>query len=101
MMETVDEQEKVTQNRIKDGVEGVIHNKIGSRFSRVGSVEICNGPPFKLLGYNADTEAGMQILEGTFILPTGTDPSTVIILKEIASILRLVGDGEVSIIRTK
>ena len=82
-------------------MEDPINNEIGSRFSRTGSVPICNGSNFEVLWYNTDTEAGMQILEGTYIPPTGTDPSTVIILKEIARILRLMGDGEVSIIRTK
>ena len=86
MVEAVDKEGKATQHRIKDGVKGAIHNKIGSRFSRAGSVSIYNDPIFELLGYNADTEAGMQILEGTFILPTGTDLATVIILKEISRI---------------
>ena len=43
----------------------------------------------------------MEILEGTFKLPQGTDPATVIILNEILRIWRLMGDGEVSIIITK
>ena len=57
-------------------------------FSRAGSVWICNGPVFELLEYSADTKSGMQILEGTFVPTTGTDPATVIILKEIAQTLR-------------
>ena len=43
----------------------------------------------------------MEILEGTFKPPKGTDPATVIILNEISRIWRLIGDGEVSIIITK
>ena len=62
---------------------------------------ICNGPLFELLGYNTDTEAGMEILEDTFKSPTGTHPATVIILNKIVRIWRLMGDGEVSIIITK
>ena len=62
---------------------------------------ICNGPIFGLLGYNADAEAGMEILEGTFIPPKGTDPATIIILNKIARIWKLMGDGEVSIIIAK
>ena len=38
---------------------------------------------FELLGHNTNTEAGMHILEGTFVPFTGTGPATVIILKEI------------------
>ena len=41
---------------------------------------------FELLGYNVDTEAGAEILEGTFELTPGTDPAMIIILKEIARI---------------
>ena len=82
-------------------MERAIHNEISPRFSRAGSAPIYNGPLFELLGYNADTEAGMEILEGTFKPPRGTDPATVIILNEISRIWRLMGEGEVSIITTK
>ena len=93
MVETVVEDRKVTQHHTKDSVERAIHNEIGPRFSRAGSAPICNGPLFELLGYNADTEAGMEILEGTFKPPLGTDPTTVIILNKISKIWRLEGDG--------
>ena len=43
----------------------------------------------------------MEILEGTFIPPKGTDPATLIILNEIARIYKLMGEDEVSIIVTK
>ena len=43
----------------------------------------------------------MEILEGTFTPPKGTDPATIIILNEIARIYKLIGEGEVSIIITK
>ena len=101
MVETVVEDRKVTQHHTKDSVERAIHNEIGPRFSRAGSAPIYNGPLFKLLGCNADTEAGIEILEGTFKPPKGTDPATVIILNEILRIWRLMGDGEISIIITK
>ena len=101
IVETVDEDGKVTQHRTKDEVEHAIHNGISPRFSRAESAPICNGPLFKLLGYNADTEAGMEILEGTFKPPQDTDPATFIILNKISRIRRLIGDGEVSIIIIK
>jgi hypothetical protein len=44
MVETVDEEGKVTQHRTKNGVEDAIHNNIGFIVSRVGIVEICNCP---------------------------------------------------------
>ena len=43
----------------------------------------------------------MEILEGTFTPPKGTDPATIIILNEIARIYKLMGEGKVSIIITK
>ena len=89
------------QHRTKEGVESAIHEELDARFDRASSAPICNGPLFELLGYNADTKAGMEILEGTFIPPKGTDPATVIILNEIARIYKLMGEGEVSIIITK
>ena len=92
MVETVYKDGTVTQHCTKDSVERAIHREIGTRFSRVGSVAICNAPLFELLGYNADTEAGMKILEGTFKPPTGIDSATVIILNEISKIWRLMGD---------
>ena len=101
MVETVDEDGTVTQHHIKDGVERAIHSKIGPRFSRARSAAIYNDPLFELVGCNADTNAGMDILEGTFKPPTGTDPVMVIILNKILRILRLMGDGEVSIIIIK
>ena len=67
-VKTVDEDGKVTQHRIKDGVECAIRNEISPIFSRTGSAPICNGPRFELLGYNTDIEAGMEILEDTFKL---------------------------------
>ena len=85
----------------KETVEEAIHGKINPRFSRAKSAPMCNGPLFELLGYNADTKAGAQILEGTCVPPPGTDPATGIILQEIARMWRLMGEGEVNIIITK
>ena len=70
----------------RETAEETIHNEISPRFSRAKSAQMCNGPLFEMLSYNADTEAGAQILEGTFVPPPGTDPATIIILNEIARI---------------
>ena len=93
MMETVVSDGNRVQCTAKELVEAAIHGEISPRFGRAGGAPICNGPLFELLGYNADTEAGAEILEGTFEPPPGTDPATIIILKEIARIWRLVGEG--------
>eukprot|EP00986_Skeletonema_menzelii_P020518 scaffold31443_cov531-Skeletonema_menzelii.AAC.1 len=43
----------------------------------------------------------MQILEGTFEPPAGTDAATIILLEEIARIWEKVGEGEVNIVVTQ
>ena len=91
MEETVDKSVKVTQHRTKESVETAIYEEIGTRFDRASSAPICNGPLFELLGCNTNIEAGMEILEGTFVPPKGTDPATVIILNKIARIRKLIG----------
>ena len=63
------------QHQTKEGVETIIHDEIDTRFDKASSAPICNGPLFELLGYNVDTSAGMEILEGTFTPPKGMDPS--------------------------
>ena len=63
MAETIDAEGKQVQCTTQELVEAVIHGEISPRFSRAGSTPICNGPLFELLGYNADTEGGVEILE--------------------------------------
>ena len=101
MVETVDSDGKRMQCTAKESVEAAIHGEISPRFGRAGGAPICNGPLVELLGYTADMEAGAEILEGTFEPPPGTNPATIIILKEIARMWRLMGEGEVSVIITK
>ena len=93
MVETINAEDKRVQCTTQELVEAAIHGEISSRFSQAGSAPICNGPLFELLGYNADTEAGAEILEGTFEPPPGTDPATITISKKIARIWRLMGDA--------
>ena len=62
MVETIDKSEKVTQHWTKESVEAAIHKEIGTRFDRASSATICDDPLFELLGYNTDTEVGMEIL---------------------------------------
>ena len=76
MAETINAEGNQVQCTTQESVEAAIHWEISLRFSRAGSAPICNGPLFELLGYNADTEAEAEILEGTFKPPPGTDPAT-------------------------
>ena len=48
---------------------------------------VCKGNLFDLLGYSADTQMAIEILEGTFDPPVGMDePTTRLISKEMARI---------------
>eukprot|EP00984_Skeletonema_dohrnii_P008234 scaffold3021_cov182-Skeletonema_dohrnii-CCMP3373.AAC.3 len=88
----------VTEYINKEEIEKAVMEELTSRFGRAGSAPICQGVLYDLLGTYADTEAAVQILEGTFTPPTDADGPTLIILEEIARIWQLMGEGEVSIV---
>ncbi|KAK1748959.1 hypothetical protein QTG54_000898 [Skeletonema marinoi] len=91
----------VTEYVNKEEIEKAVMEELTSRFGRAGSAPICQGVLYDLLGTYADTEAAVQILEGTFTPPTDADGPTLIILEEIARIWQLMGDGEVNIVITQ
>ena len=82
---------------VKEDVEAAIHEEIDVRFGRADSAPICRGPLFDLLGYTADTDAAVEILQGTFKPPEGTSEGTKIILREIARIWQLLEAKEIDI----
>ena len=57
---------------MKEDVEAAIHEEIDVRFGRADSAPICRGPLFDLLGYTTDTDAAVEILQGTFRPPEKT-----------------------------
>ena len=59
---------------------------MSGRFSQADIAPICQGALFDLLGYSADTEVALAILEGTFVSPPGTTPTKIIILEDISRI---------------
>lgn len=87
----------VTEYTTKDDIEKAVMEELSSRFGRASSAPICQGVLYDLLGTYADTDAAMQILEGTFAPPPDADGPILIILEEIARIWRLIGEGEVSV----
>jgi sentrin-specific protease 1 len=91
----------VTEYVNKEEIEKAVMEELTSRFGRAGSAPICQGVLYDLLGTYADTDAAVQILEGTFTPPTDADGPTLIILEEIARIWQLMGDGEVNIVITQ
>ena len=60
----------------KYDMEEAIGESIMDRSTQADSAPICQGALFDLLGYGADTETAVEILEGTFVAPEGTDRYT-------------------------
>ena len=87
--------------KTKEDIEAALAETLGDRFGLAKSSELCHGPLFDLLGYHAGTEAGQQILEGTFVPPPETSPATCLILEEIGRIWKKMQDGAVDITVTK
>ena len=87
--------------RTKEEVEEMIPRYLGDRFGSAGSADVCNGALFELLGYSADTETAVKILEGTWTPPPLTPPTTILILEEVAKIWKKMADREVDIVVTR
>ena len=60
---------KTKECNTKEEVEQGIGEEISGRFSQADSALIYQGALFNLLGYLADTEAALAIIEGTFVPP--------------------------------
>lgn len=96
-VEVPQEDGSVIEHTTKETIEHALMSELSTRFGRAESAPICQGALFDLLGVYADTEAAIQILEGTFDPPPDSDARTVVLLKEIARIWQKIGEGEVSI----
>ena len=85
----------------KKECEQAIMKEITERFERAKSAPICQGALFDLLGYGANTETAIEILEGRFEAPEGTAEATLTLFEEIARIWKQMESGEVDIKVTK
>ena len=90
----------ITVHEGKEECERVIMEEISVRFEQAKSALICKGNLFDLLGYSADTQTAMKILEGRFDPPAGMDEPTRLIFKEMARIWKKMKSGEVDIVVT-
>ena len=70
----------------KEVCKRVIMEEISVMFERGNSAPICQGNVFELLGYSADTQTAVEILEGRFDPPAGMDKPTRLIFEETAKI---------------
>ena len=85
----------------KESMEDAVAKEIMPRFKRADNAPICQGALFELLGYSANTETAIEILEGRFTPPDDTDGPTLLLFEEIARIWALMEAGEVDIVVTK
>ena len=67
-------------------MEEAIKGTILDRPTKADSAPICQGALFDLLGYGADTETAVEILEGRFVAPEGTDRYTLLLFEEMSRI---------------
>ena len=81
--------ECVTKEQVKEAIGG----EIDTRFNKADSAQLCQGALFELLllGYSANTDTALAIIEGTFTPPPKTTAATRIILEEIARIWEKMG----------
>ena len=90
-----------TRHTTKATVERAIAGEILPRFARASSAPICQGALFGLLGYGANTETAIEILERRFVPPEDTDGPTMLLLDEIGRIWSEMEAGNVNIVVTK
>ena len=86
--------ERTTQETVEQGIFSEVHNK---RYTLAGEAPICNGDLFQDFGYLANTPASHAVLDGTYKMPTDSDPATADLFTEIAAIRTLIPKDSVSI----
>jgi hypothetical protein len=87
-----------TQADIHEAIWSNIHRK---RFYLAEEAPICNSPLREAFGYNADTEAGEEVLSGTYEFEQGFDDATRRICQEVAAIRAVVPEDSVDAIVRK
>ena len=76
----------ITVHEGKEKCKRVTMEEISVRFEQAKSTLVCKGNLFDLLGYSADTQTGVEILEGRFDPPAGMDKLTRLIFEEMVRI---------------
>ena len=84
----------------KYDMEEAIGESIMDRSTQADSPPIYQGALFNLLGYGANTETALEILEGTFVAPKGTDRYTRLLFDEMHRIWKEMESGNVDIVVT-
>jgi hypothetical protein len=84
----------------QEELERVVREMTQHRFTMADSSPLCNGLLGEQLGYFADTDTAIQILEGTFEPPPGVPDSTILVLEEIGNITAKITRGKVRLTLT-
>ena len=86
--------EHTTQSSVEQTIFTEIHNK---RYTLAGEAPICNGALFDEFGYTANTAAGREVLDGTYVAPDGTDQPTLELFAAVAEIRKRIPQDSVPI----
>lgn len=86
---------------IKKQCEQAGHDELDLHFDRAKSARVYQRALFGLLGYKVDSKTAVNILEGKFDAPAGTDGATLLLFHEISNIWKSMKDGKVDIVITK
>ncbi len=87
-----------SQDEVHEAIWSNIHRK---RFFLAETAPICSGHSRELFGYNSDTIAAEEVLDGTYNLEEITDTATWDICEEVAQIGESIPQNSVSNIVTK
>jgi hypothetical protein len=82
-----------TQAEIHEAIWSNIHRK---RFYLAEEAPICNSPLREIFGYNAGTQAGEEVLSGTYEFEPGFDDATRRICQEMAAIRAVISADSVN-----
>ena len=91
---------EVVEYTEQEDIERVVREMTQERFTLADSSPLCNGMWGEQLGFLADTDVAREILAGTFVPPSDTPDSLLLVLEEIARIAREIGEGAVRLTLT-
>ena len=77
-------EESTKEFTTKEGVFLQVKKHLSERFRLAFTAPSCSGALFDGIGFLGETEAVQQILECTYVFPSGTDPATKLLLEEAA-----------------
>ena len=80
----------------EDEIFGTVSSHLSKRFRLAFTAPCMKGKLFDDIGFIGDTTCAQQILDGTYIFPSDTDPSTTFFLEEVGFTYRKILHKEVA-----